>query len=248
MEKSGVARDVATPQDAFAASTTEPAVDDPKFSDASVECDDEDALEENDISLRAVEPVDVRVRHLSVSVDTSPTKLETLAAALTGKRKKGSQQHVKTILDDVSAEMPSGTLTAIIGGSGSGKTSMLNVMSRRMHGRRLDISGTTSFNGHGSVSAIRSAYVMQEDVLLPTLTIRETLRYSADLRLPSSVSKEERRRVVEEVILELGLKEAADTRIGNSAHKGCSGGEKRRTSIGVQVHKNGRPMATHWAS
>ena len=45
-------------------------------------------------------------------------------------------------------------------------------------------------------------------------------------------------RVVEEVILELGLKECADTRIGNHQHKGCSGGEKRRTSIGVQLLSN----------
>ena len=79
---------------------------------------------------------------------------------------------------------------------------------------------------------------MQQDVLIPTLTVRETLRYSADLRLPPPTTEEERRRVVEEVILELGLKECADTRIGNHQHKGCSGGEKRRTSIGVQLLSN----------
>ncbi|KAH7010727.1 P-loop containing nucleoside triphosphate hydrolase protein [Macrophomina phaseolina] len=136
--------------------------------------------------------------------------------------------------------MPSGSLTAIIGGSGSGKTTLLNVMANRMHGRRLNIEGDTLFNGHrvrGDLSGI-SAYVMQTDVLQPTLTVRETLQYAADLRLPSSVSREERRRVVDEVILELGLKEAANTRIGNSVHKGCSGGEKRRTSIGVQLLAN----------
>ncbi|KAF2807683.1 P-loop containing nucleoside triphosphate hydrolase protein [Mytilinidion resinicola] len=107
-----------------------------------------------------------------------------------------------------------------------------------MHGSRLSVTGTTSFNGHHDFTSVRSAYVMQQDVLIPSLTVRETLQYSADLRLPSSVSREERRQVVEEVILELGLKEAADTRIGNHAHKGCSGGEKRRTSIGVQLLAN----------
>ncbi|OCK83730.1 P-loop containing nucleoside triphosphate hydrolase protein [Lepidopterella palustris CBS 459.81] len=195
---------------------------------------------DNTISLREVDLVDVRIRNLSVTVDESPRRPTALVSALARKRGKlqSENRHVKTILDDISADMPSGTLTAIIGGSGSGKTSMLNVMSRRMHSRRLDISGTTSFNGGDDFASVRSAYVMQQDVLLPTLTVRETLRYAADLRLPSSVNREERRRVVEETILELGLKEAADTRIGNHAHRGCSGGEKRRTSIGVQLLAN----------
>ena len=65
---------------------------------------------------------------------------------------------------------------------------------------------------------------MQQDCLIPTLTVRETLSYSADLRLREAVSKEERHRIVEEVILELGLKECAATRIGNERTRGCSGG------------------------
>ncbi|KAF4536112.1 ABC transporter-like protein [Lasiodiplodia theobromae] len=189
----------------------------------------------NDISLRAVAPVHVSVRSLAVDVDVSPSSP---LHALSGKKQGAGD--LKTILHDVSADMPSGTLTAIIGGSGSGKTTLLNLMSNRMHGRRLHISGATLFNGHdlrGDLSAV-SAYVMQTDVLQPTLTVRETLQYAADLRLPASVDKDERRRVVDEVILELGLKEAADTRIGNNVHKGCSGGEKRRTSIGVQLLSN----------
>lgn len=186
----------------------------------------------NDISLRAVALVHVSVRSLAVDVDVSPSSP---LQALPGKTQDAAD--LKTILHNVSADMPSGTLTAIIGGSGSGKTTLLNLMSNRMHGRRLHINGAALFNGHdirGDLSAV-SAYVMQTDVLQPTLTVRETLQYAADLRLPASVDKDERRRVVDEVILELGLKEAADTRIGNNVHKGCSGGEKRRTSIGVQV-------------
>jgi ABC-type multidrug transport system ATPase subunit len=185
----------------------------------------------NGISLHAVEPVSVRLDHLSVSVDEAPN-------ALAGIFKKNAPQSNKTILDDISAEMPSGTLTAIIGGSGSGKTSLLNQMSGRMQGTRLSTSGRTYFNGSDDPTTIRSAYVIQQDILLPTLTVRETLTYAAQLRLPSSVSQVERKRLVEEVILELSLKEAADTRIGNHAHKGCSGGEKRRTSIGVQLLSN----------
>lgn len=193
------------------------------------------SVHQNVISLHEVQPVSVRLEHLSVSVDESPNALTTLFSK---KKTPSSHSHVKTILDDISAEMPSSTLTAIIGGSGSGKTSLLNQMSGRMQGKRLSTSGRTCFNGSEDPTTIRSAYVIQQDILLHTLTVRETLTYAAQLRLPSSVSQAERKRLVEEVILELGLKEAADTRIGNHEHKGCSGGEKRRVSIGVQLLSN----------
>jgi ABC-type multidrug transport system ATPase subunit len=198
---------------------------------------DTPGLEEdtNQISLREVAPVDVNVQHLSVVVETGPAGFAALLPF--GKSKKQSPS-TKTILNDVTARMPSGSLTAIIGASGSGKTSMLNVMSQRLSSSRLKQTGDTFFNGSPRLSSVRSAYVMQQDVLLPTLTVRETLQYSADLRIPPPTTAEERRLIVEEIILELGLKECADTRIGNSEYRGCSGGEKRRTSLGVQLLAN----------
>ena len=200
------------------------------------------------LSFRAVAPVDVRVRDLAVHVDTTPPIWQTPPKDLWSRvrntfRKPGDGDNVnsiKTVLNGVTASMPHGSLTAIIGGSGSGKTSLLNVMSGRMGdgSGRMRVSGTTTFNNSAHINDARSAYVMQQDVLIPTLTVRETLRYSADLRLPPPTTSEERHAAVEQVVLELGLKECADTRIGNNAHKGCSGGEKRRTSIGVQMLAN----------
>ncbi|KAI9841668.1 MAG: hypothetical protein M1837_000462 [Sclerophora amabilis] len=192
----------------------------------------------NEISLHAVEPVDVQVRNVSVSVDTSPSALASFAQKCVKRKRPPLESPIRTILSDVSSDMPSGSLTAIIGGSGSGKTSMLNVMSNRMRGGGLKISGRASFNGREGLLGIQSAYVMQQDVLIPTLTVRETLLYSANLRLPPPTTADERRKIVDQVILELGLKECAETRIGNNVHKGCSGGEKRRTSIGVQMLAN----------
>jgi len=58
------------------------------------------------------------------------------------------------------------------------------------------------------------------------------------MRLPPSITPNERRAIVEKVILELGLKECAATRIGNGSRKACSGGEKRRTSLGIQMLSN----------
>lgn len=191
------------------------------------------------LSLHAVNPVNVSVDNLSLDIDTSPpiwgtSPIETWHR-LRGQKFEGN---LKNVLEEVNAVMPSGSLTAIIGSSGSGKTSLLNLMAGRVSLSRAKVSGTTTFNGNTNIESVRSAYVMQEDVLIPTLTVRETLQYSADLRLPPPTTKEERRAIVEQVILELGLKECANTRIGTTTQKGCSGGEKRRTSIGVQLLAN----------
>lgn len=194
------------------------------------------------ISLDDVQAVDVQIRDLAVTVDTSPSLLEPATYPELFRKSSGNgdggDSTSKSLLSSVNASLQPGTLTAILGGSGSGKTTLLNTISERMFSTRLTHGGTTTFNGSEGIQTVRHAYVMQQDVLLPTLTVRETLTYSADLRLPSSTTKEERLRIVEEVILELGLKDCANTRIGNTQHRGCSGGEKRRTSIGVQLLAN----------
>ena len=108
-----------------------------------------------------------------------------------------------------------------------------------MRGSNLTITGSTRYNGSPDLLTVTSAYVTQTDVLLPSLTVRETLLYAASLRLPSSTTSQQRSQLVEEIILELGLKECADTRVGDGFKKGgCSGGERRRVSIGVQMLRN----------
>lgn len=190
------------------------------------------------LSLDDVDAVDLKIRDLAVNVDTAPTWLEPATYPELMANKFDTAPKIKTLLRNVSADLRPGTLTAIIGGSGSGKTTLLNTVAERVNSSRLAESGNVTFNGKPGVHSVRHAYVMQQDILLPTLTVRETLQYSADLRLPSTVSLHDRRQVVDEVIRELGLKECADTRIGNSQHRGCSGGEKRRVSIGVQMLAN----------
>ncbi|KAF4450554.1 hypothetical protein F53441_6334 [Fusarium austroafricanum] len=190
------------------------------------------------LSLDDVEAVHVQLHNLAMSVDTAPSWLAPSTYGDLFSSKLSTAPKMKSLLNSVNANLQPGTLTAIIGGSGSGKTTLLNTVAERVLSSRLSQEGIATFNGKVGVHNVRHAYVMQQDILLPTLTVRETLRYSADLRLPPSTTAEERHRVVEEVILELGLKECADTRIGNSQHHGCSGGEKRRTSIGVQLLAN----------
>ncbi|KAK7415722.1 hypothetical protein QQX98_005635 [Neonectria punicea] len=174
-----------------------------------------------------VEPVTVQVRDIGVELTTKAFWSD-----------RNAQQRPKELLRSVSADFQPGSLTAIIGGSGSGKTTLLDALSDRLTGRARVNQGTAVFNGRPGVDSIRHAYVTQHDVLLPTLTVRETLRYAADLRLPPPTTTQERYGVVESVIAELGLQKCADTRIGNSQNRGCSGGEKRRVSIGVQLLAN----------
>nr|ADN33920.1 white-brown-complex ABC transporter family protein [Cucumis melo subsp. melo] len=79
------------------------------------------------------------------------------------------------------------------------------------------------------------AYVTQEDILLGTLTVRETISYSAQLRLPNSMTKDELDSIVDATILEMGLQDCADRLIGNWHLRGISGGEKKRLSVAVEI-------------
>lgn len=82
---------------------------------------------------------------------------------------------------------------------------------------------------------ILQAYVTQENTLLGTLTVRETLTYSAHLRLPTKMTKKEISEVVEWTIEEMGLQDCADRQIGNWHLRGISGGEKKRLSIALEI-------------
>ena len=75
----------------------------------------------------------------------------------------------------------------------------------------------------------------QDDNLIGTLTVRETISYSARLRLPDKMAWEEKRTLVESTIVEMGLQDCADTVIGNWHLRGISGGEKRRVSIALEI-------------
>ncbi|KAI9009287.1 P-loop containing nucleoside triphosphate hydrolase protein [Hyaloraphidium curvatum] len=149
------------------------------------------------------------------------------------------------LVRNVSAAIPAGKVTAIMGSSGAGKTTLLNAIAARLSGSARPV-GQILFNGVDVVPLRkkgrggRCAYVRQEDTLLPYLTVRETLRYNAELRLPTGMATAEKHRLVEDVILELNLKECADTMVGNpsstsSSSRGCSSGERRLVSIAIQL-------------
>ncbi|PON89141.1 ABC transporter-like [Trema orientale] len=80
-----------------------------------------------------------------------------------------------------------------------------------------------------------AAYVTQEDLLLGTLSVRETITYSALLRLPTTLSKQEIDEIVGATIMEMGLQDCADGLVGNWHIRGISGGEKKRLSIALEI-------------
>ncbi|KAJ8022612.1 ATP-binding cassette sub-family G member 2 [Holothuria leucospilota] len=140
----------------------------------------------------------------------------------------------KTILKDISGVFRPG-MNAILGPTGSGKTSLLDILAARKEPK--GISGSVLIDGKSLPKNFKlvSGYVVQDDVVMGTLTVRENLAFSAALRLPDTLSKEERESRVDDVVKELGLGQCADTKVGTEFIRGVSGGERKRTNIGMEL-------------
>ena len=144
------------------------------------------------------------------------------------------EQKVKQILFDLNGVFKSG-MNAILGPTGSGKSSLLDILADRKDHRGLE--GQVFLDGeiqHEDMK-YRVGYVVQDDVLSGTLTVRENLIFSANLRLSKKLSTEEKQRVIDEVIEQLGLEKCADSKVGTEFQRGISGGERKRTNIGMEL-------------
>ncbi|GJM87815.1 hypothetical protein PR202_ga03808 [Eleusine coracana subsp. coracana] len=147
----------------------------------------------------------------------------------------GGQGGRRTILSGLSGVARPGEVLALMGPSGCGKSTLLDTLAGRL-GSNMSQKGDILINGRRQKLAYgTSAYVTQDDVLMTTLTVREAVHYSAQLQLPSAMPAAEKRERAEETLREMGLEGAADTRIGGWAHKGISGGQKRRVSICMEI-------------
>lgn len=140
----------------------------------------------------------------------------------------------KDILIDLNGIMKPG-LNAILGATGSGKSSFLDILAARKDPAGL--SGEVLIDRAPQPPNFKclSGYVVQDDVVMGTLTIRENLRFSAALRLPKTISQREKDEKVERLIQELGLSKVADSRVGTQLIRGVSGGERKRTNIGMEL-------------
>jgi ABC-type multidrug transport system ATPase subunit len=136
----------------------------------------------------------------------------------------------KPLLRNVSGIFKAGQVTAIMGSSGAGKTTLLNVLAKRVSMKNQE--GTLkandleySYENFGDFAN----YVMQHDILIETLTVRETLMFAANLKL--KVSEREKEEAITELVRQLKLENCLDVLVGGYMLKGISGGEKKRTSI-----------------
>ncbi|KAG9293450.1 hypothetical protein G9A89_009174 [Geosiphon pyriformis] len=146
---------------------------------------------------------------------------------------KGSDGY-KKIIENIHGCANPGIL-AIMGPSGCGKTTLLNLLGNRINKKQYE--GTMLVNGVKLTKESKRfvAYCTQDDIFFPYLTVRETLKYTALLRLPREMSRQEKLAQVENVIKLLRLTKCADTIIGDTRVRGVSGGERKRVSIASEL-------------
>eukprot|EP00039_Didymoeca_costata_P012713 m.184618 g.184618 ORF g.184618 m.184618 type:complete len:667 (-) comp15561_c0_seq2:148-2148(-) len=151
--------------------------------------------------------------------------------------KKGGVK--KNILQGVTGRAMTGDLLAIMGSSGAGKSSLLNLLAGRLSNTgNLNVSGSVLVNGKPrdwDSFRLNSAYVLQDDLLYAEMTVRETIMLSARLRLPASMSLKEKEERVDSIIAELGLTHCQHTQVGSDLLRGVSGGERKRVNIGNEL-------------
>ncbi|ELR11672.1 ABC2 type transporter superfamily protein [Acanthamoeba castellanii str. Neff] len=120
----------------------------------------------------------------------------------------------------------------------SGSTTLLNVLARRI---KSNLTGEVLVNGEevsGRRFKRRMAYVLQDDIFFPSITVRDTVTDAAYLKLPKSMSLKEKRAKVDDVLSELGLERCSGTIVGGGWVRGVSGGERKRTNIATEIISN----------
>jgi ABC-type multidrug transport system ATPase subunit len=145
------------------------------------------------------------------------------------------------ILKNINGRAESGQLLAVMGPTGCGKTSLLNILAARMPSggsQNMELSGQVCINGtprNDDKLRRKSAYVLQDDNMFAHITVLETLTLASHFYLPTDVPDTIKSDLVMEIVGQLGLSKTLHTIIGNERDKGISGGERKRVNIAVQM-------------
>ncbi|KAI3434296.1 uncharacterized protein J3R85_006768 [Psidium guajava] len=154
-------------------------------------------------------------------------------------RSQGIPESKLQLLSKVSGVFSPGVLTALVGSSGAGKTTLMDVLAGRKTGGYIE--GDIRISGHPKQQhtfARVSGYVEQNDIHSPQVTVEESLWFSASLRLPKEVSKEKKREFVEEVMKLVELDTLRHALVGLPGSSGLSTEQRKRLTIAVELVAN----------
>jgi len=175
-------------------------------------------------------PIKISWKNVKFEVEVKQTEEEVQTTGQAFRR--------QMIVKDCSGYAAPGVATYIMGSSGAGKTSLLNILSDRVALiNKAKLQGEVMFNDTVPINqdtyARYAAYVMQDDILFSHFTAQEALTFSARLRL--TTAHEEQDKFVIQIIRELGLFHVKDSQIGSVHRKVLSGGERKRVSVGMEL-------------
>lgn len=138
-------------------------------------------------------------------------------------------------LQNVTVTEKGGKLIGLMGGSGSGKSTMLNVLngSERPSSGRVLINGIDIHENPEKVEGI-IGFIPQDDLLMEDLTVYENLYYAARLCF-GHFTKQQTEERVNKVLVSLGLSEIRDLKVGSPLQKTISGGQRKRVNIGLEL-------------
>ncbi|KAF1733659.1 ABC transporter G family member 15 [Beauveria bassiana] len=187
------------------------------------------------------QPPDLEMNHVKTS-HLSNDSVDSFAWENLEVQVKDRASHAPlSILSQSSGFVRPGEMLAIMGPSGSGKTTLLNALAHRIAAAGSTTTGDILVNGQPvNLKTIRdlSAYVEQEDSLIGSLTVKETMVFAARLALPSKTSKKDALQRVDDLINSFGLHAQRDTIVGTPIKKGLSGGQKKRLGIASRLVTN----------
>ncbi|KAH8095625.1 ATPase [Aureococcus anophagefferens] len=157
-----------------------------------------------------------------------------------------SLSHLPSCSRDVSGSVVSGSVTAIMGPSGAGKTTLMSVLADRAGGYGVttgDIAVHVGGERHagGGLGRLSSlvAFVPQDDVMLPELTVRQTLTFYAAIKADRPLSSAEiDQRVADVLRIVLLARSTHDVVIGDAERRGISGGQKKRVNVAMEIVSN----------
>ncbi|CAL1386918.1 unnamed protein product [Linum trigynum] len=154
-------------------------------------------------------------------------------------KSQGVEEERLQLLHDVSGTFRPGVLTALVGVSGAGKTTLMDVLAGRKTGGYTEgIINISGYPKNQMTFARISGYCEQNDIHSPRITVYESLLHSAWLRLPKSVNKKDRMMFIEEVMELVELVLLRNSIVGLPGVNGLSTEQRKRLTIAVELVAN----------